>query len=275
MRISLPDVFMLSDPGIVSIVGAGGKTTLMFRLAQELAKAGQPVLTTTTTKIFRPAPAQSAHVIIDADPINMIGQADQFHVDALHITAAAGFDEMSGKLLGYPPQAITSIWETGRFQWILIEADGAARKPLKAPATHEPVIPAETTVLFAIIGLDAVGEPLTEEWVFRSHLYAQRTGCPLGGAISPESICEVLTHPEGIMNGCPVTAERFVFLNKAQTPFRRAAGRKIGSILKQGNRIQFRDVLMGNLGDENAGIESLMAANNSMQEKKTGGEKSA
>ncbi|MFH0725753.1 MAG: selenium cofactor biosynthesis protein YqeC [Pseudomonadota bacterium] len=258
MITSLQVVFRLSDAGIVSIVGAGGKTTLMFRLAGELANAGQPVLTTTTTKIFRPAPAQSAHVIIDADPIKMIRQADCFHADALHITAAAGCDETNGKLLGYAPEAIACLWKSGRFRWILVEADGAARKPLKAPATHEPVIPAETTVLIAVIGLDAVGEPLTEEWVFRSPLYAQRTGCSLGTAITPESICEVLTHPEGIMKGCPVNAGRFVFLNKAQTPFRRAAGRKVGTILKQAGRIQFRDVLMGSLGDENAGIESLM-----------------
>jgi probable selenium-dependent hydroxylase accessory protein YqeC len=250
---------MLSEPGIVSIVGAGGKTTLLFRLAKELAKARKTVLSTTTTKIFHPAPAQSAHVIIDTDPAEMIRQADCFHADALHITAGAGFDETNGKLLGYPPEVISFLWETGRFQWILIEADGAAGKPLKAPAAHEPVIPAETTVLIAVIGLDAVGEPLTEEWVFRSHLYAQRTGCSPGKAITPESICEILTHPEGIMKGCPVNAGRFVFLNKAQTPFLRAAGEKIGTILKLGGRIQFRDVLIGSLGDENARIESLMA----------------
>ncbi|MFZ1708622.1 MAG: putative selenium-dependent hydroxylase accessory protein YqeC, partial [Anaerolineae bacterium] len=37
---------------LVSFTGAGGKTTAMFRLAQELAAAGWHVVTTSTTRIF-------------------------------------------------------------------------------------------------------------------------------------------------------------------------------------------------------------------------------
>lgn len=267
MITSLQTAFRLFDRGVVAIVGAGGKTTLMFRLAKELSAAGGRVLTTTTTKIYYPTPDQSSHVVVEADPMRPAGKADSHYTDALHITAAAGLDETNGKLSGYAPETIDRIWRTGRFQWILVEADGAAGRPLKAPAAHEPVLPGETNVLVAVAGVDAVGKPLTEDWVFRSRLYSRITGCPLGEAITTESVCDVLTHPEGIARGCPATAEKFVFLRSARVPFPGTIGRKAGAILMQGARVRFRDVLTGNLDDASVAIESLMSYDHWQEER--------
>ena len=268
---SLQATFQLSDRGVVGIVGAGGKTTLMFRLAKELSTAGSSVLTTTTTKIYHPTAGQSSRVVIEADPMRLIRKVDAFPAEARHITAAAGIDDASGKLLGYTSGAIGVLWKTGRFQWILVEADGAAGKPLKAPAAHEPVIPGVTTVLVAVAGLDAVGKPLTEEWVFRSRLYALMAGCSMGTTVTPESVYEVLTHPDGILKGCPEPAEKFVLLNSARLPFPTRIGRKVGAMLAQRDRVRFRDVLMGNIGDEYTEIESLMSYKPGPEEEPEGG----
>ncbi len=43
---SLRESLGLDRPGVINRVGAGGKTTLMYWLAQELSKAGEPLLTT-------------------------------------------------------------------------------------------------------------------------------------------------------------------------------------------------------------------------------------
>lgn len=249
--------FKLFGSGIVSLVGAGGKTTLMFRLAVELADSGRRVLTTTTTKIFRPTPSQSSLVIVSNDPAEILRQADRRPGNEFHMTAAADFDAKSEKLLGYPPETISDFKKSGRFQWILVEADGAARKPLKAPAAHEPVIPADTAVLIAVIGLDAIGEALTGERVFRADLYARLTGLSIGQSVTAGSVCTALLHPEGIMKGCPAPARRVVFLNKAETPDRLAAGRKIAEMLFAAGRETVTDVLMGSLFDEKAPIESV------------------
>jgi probable selenium-dependent hydroxylase accessory protein YqeC len=259
MSAALWDAFGLQGAGgVVSIVGAGGKTTLMFRLATELAANGKSVLTTTTTKIFYPTPLQSPHVIIAEDPLAMIRRSDRF--EGLHMTAAAGYDEINGKLTGYPLKAMARILKSGRFQWILIEADGAAGRPLKTPAPHEPVIPEETTALVAVIGLDAVGGLLTDDLVFRSALYARLTGLSLGGVVTVDSVCKALMAVNGIMKGCPMTADRFVFLNKAETPERRIAGRQIGKWLADTPQHRLCHVLMGCLRDSRAEIESLFPA---------------
>ncbi|MCK7504559.1 MAG: hypothetical protein MZV70_11045 [Desulfobacterales bacterium] len=66
------DALLLHGGGVVSLVGAGGKTSLMYRLARELAGTGQAVLTTTTTRIYPPAggPVRRLHPGADgrADP---------------------------------------------------------------------------------------------------------------------------------------------------------------------------------------------------------------
>ncbi|MCJ7654933.1 MAG: putative selenium-dependent hydroxylase accessory protein YqeC, partial [Dehalococcoidia bacterium] len=47
-------------PGeVISLVGGGGKTTLMFALARELALGSGCVITTTTTKILEPSPSET------------------------------------------------------------------------------------------------------------------------------------------------------------------------------------------------------------------------
>jgi probable selenium-dependent hydroxylase accessory protein YqeC len=248
---------LLYGGGIVSLVGAGGKTTLLFRLAKELAAAGESVLTTTTTKIFLPTPAQSAHVIISSDITEMLGRVEALPPSALHITAAARRDPATGKLIGFGPEAIEAFRKSGWFRWILVEADGASRRPLKAPADHEPVIPEATGWLVAVVGLDAIGEPLTHTGVFRAERYARLTGLALESPVTPESVSTALLHDSGIMKGCPPTARRFIFLNKADREDRRNAGRKIAEIVTAANRGNLFAILMGCAVDDGAEICAL------------------
>jgi probable selenium-dependent hydroxylase accessory protein YqeC len=248
---------LLYGGGIVSLVGAGGKTTLLFRLAKELAAAGESVLTTTTTKIFMPAPAQSANVIIASEITETLRRTEALPPPALHVTAAAAQDTATGKLTGFAPDAIEAFRNSGRFRWILVEADGASRRPLKAPAAHEPVISEATGWLVAVVGLDAIGNPLTDAWVFRPERYAEITGIPPGSPVTPESVSTALLHESGIMKGCPPTARRFVFLNKADGEDRRNAGRRIAEIVTANSRGKLSGILMGCAADDGAEIYSF------------------
>ena len=239
-------------PGVVAIAGAGGKTTLMFRLAHELAHAGETVLTTTTTKIFYPLPRQSRHVIISENTTEIIKQARALLHRSHHITAAARYLTVSQKLIGFQPAMIQRLWETGLFRHILVEADGAARRPLKAPASHEPVIPPHTKKLMAVIGLKAMGKPLNEDWVFRSAIYSQLSGLPAcsdcpGAIVTPQSVVTVLLHPDGILQGCPANIPCHLFLNQADDQRAYNAGREIAALLSQHDNNRFQQVWIGSL----------------------------
>ncbi len=216
--------------GILSLVGAGGKTSLMFHLAHLLSAAGLKVMTTTTTKIYDPSPAQSATVLLASDPQAILSQAAVPGQPA-HLTAAAVRMDAEGKLKGFAPEAIDLFAASGLFDWILVEADGAARRPLKAAADHEPVIPAGSQVVVAVAGLDALEAPLIEAGVFRAGLAAERMGLPLGADITESALCRLANHPLGLFKGAPATARRVLFLNKADTPARREAAARIAAEL--------------------------------------------
>jgi probable selenium-dependent hydroxylase accessory protein YqeC len=198
---------------IISLVGGGGKTTLMFALARELASDGSCVVTTTTTKIFEPLPSQTPFLLLEADEKKMIESLVQSIDKYRHITLAR--ERLpSGKLEGIRPDLLGRLARVNRVSYIIVEADGAAHKPLKAPGPTEPVIPSNTTLLIPIVGVDAVGCRLTEENVFRPQIVSELIGLPLGEVISAESIAFLITHHQGIIKGSPDCARIVPFINK-------------------------------------------------------------
>ena len=242
---SLHEELLPEGGGVISLVGGGGKTTLMFRLAAELAHIEETVLTTTTTKIFEPSEEQSAHIIVSEDPEEVLRNSAAFLRHTAHITAARERLVSKGKLAGFKPSTIEFFMKKGGFRWVLVEADGAARKPIKAPAEHEPVIPECSTCVIAVVGLDAIGKPLDDRWVFRPQFYSQVTGISLGSPVTERSVAAVILADKGLMKGCPPDAKRMVFLNKAEGEERLAAGGIVASLLKKEGKGKIDRILIG------------------------------
>ena len=230
---SLENIICTEPHGIVSFVGGGGKTSLLFHLAHQLVHSGKRVLTTTTTKIFVPSSEQSETVLVAANPEALLMQASPLLLNTNHITAAAAQMVESRKLQGFTPEAISLFQKSGLFSWILVEADGSARRSLKAPAEHEPVIPGDTSVLVAVAGLDLIGEPLSEQLVFRSMRAGEIMGLSIGETITETSLARLLVHPMGSFKGVPPQARRFIFLNKADSAERCAYGATVSHILSR------------------------------------------
>lgn len=244
---SLREGLMLENGGVISIVGGGGKTSLMFKLARELSKAGDTVLTTTTTKIFEPSPEQTGSVILSGSVPSILEQADELLERHLHITTAVGILPKSGKLCGYRPEIIGEFWNSGLFRWIIVEADGAAGKPLKAPAAHEPVIPACTGRLVGMVGLNAVGRPLNDRTVFRSEQFGRLTGLRGGKNITEAAIADVFTCENGLFKGFYPQVMRIAFLNQADIKGNLAAGRRVVRILSQRRNVDLNRVVIGQI----------------------------
>ena len=218
---------------------------MMFQLARQFAAAGETVLTTTTTKIFVPDTKMSSFVVVAPSPADLLAQAARCPSGVRHMTAGSEVLSSLNKLVGYHPQDIEALHASRYFKWIIVEADGAARKPLKVPAAHEPVIPASTDVLIAVVGLDAIGAALTEKSVFRSDLYARMTGLRPGMPVDTNSVATALTHADGIMKGCPPAARRWIFLNKADTPRRRGVARSVATLLQMHRMPGLEKIIIG------------------------------
>ncbi len=228
---SLLDAFDIQGNGyeLISLVGAGGKTTTMFALAQALKSLNKRVLVTTTTNIFYPEKDQYDAVIVNDAP-----EAELFHaVAGGTVTVLGGVVVNDRKLAGVDKAYIERLHSQGDFDCILVECDGAKRKPIKAPAHYEPVVPDTTTGTIGIIGLDAVGQPIDEEHVHRAEIFSGAVGRRLGELLDVEAVVELILSPQGLFKGVPEASLRSVLLNKADTAERKAYAAAIVRELRQ------------------------------------------
>ena len=164
--------------GVTAIIGGGGKTTLMETLAEELSKKGK-VIITTTTHIRRPAQYET---LLDADEAAVSAALDRSNI------VCVGKAAENGKLCA-PRLSMNALTHCADF--VLVEADGAKRLPLKAHAPHEPVIPAEAQRVITVIGIDGIGKKISEA-CHRSALYAQLAGTDEEAIVTPQLAARVV-----------------------------------------------------------------------------------
>jgi molybdenum cofactor cytidylyltransferase len=120
---------------------------------------------------------------------------------------------------GLSPASIQKVLALALEQQIplLIEADGSRRHPIKAPADHEPPIPDFVDTVVVSVGLSALGNAISADWVHRPEIFASLSNRTLGAPISLEAIRRVLCHPSGGLKNIPEGARRIVLLNQADT----------------------------------------------------------
>lgn len=183
---------------VVAVVGAGGKTSLVYALAREVAALGGRSIVTGTAR-FTPAPhGWRMPPVIEVRP----GKA------GLAVTRAAGQPDMlvvagvepqpAGRLAPLAPEDVAALAAVEGIDAILVEADGSRARAFKAPGDHEPVIPDAATHVVAVVGASVLGEPLDGMHVHRP----ERVRAIVPG-LSPDAFCDatlvarVLAHGGG------------------------------------------------------------------------------
>lgn len=241
---------------VISLVGGGGKTSLMFAMARELAQDSNRVITTTTTKTFTPLPSQTQKLIVEKDEEKLLERLLQQIDNYTHITLASEkFD--SGKLIGINPKLVTRLAEIEKISCIIIEADGAANKPLKAPKATEPVIPDNTSLVIPVVGVDALGCRLTEEKVFRPEIAAELLEVPIGEVMTAGLIACLITHPRGITKGSPEGARISPFINKMDLHGGLSKGRIMANMILATGYSQIKYVVLGQAQSPNPVTEVI------------------
>ena len=110
--------FLAEKGHIVSLVGGGGKTTLLYAMADHCARKGWRVVVTTTTHIRQPAACYAP----DDAALTALWQAGRY--------AVIGTPAENGKLTLPPPQLLRRMAQADA---VFIEADGlsALDRPLR------------------------------------------------------------------------------------------------------------------------------------------------
>ena len=193
------------EPGITAIIGSGGKSALLKTLGLELMRAGGRVLLCTTTHMFPVAgvPWNGSSRRLDAAP----WKPGAAHAPGCTCEACAGLvrgsicqagvlDPETGKLSA-PAEPLNELAQ--RFDYVLAEADGSKRLPLKAHAAWEPVIPAATANVVWVVGASGLGKPINEA-VHRPELFCERCGCEPTDTATPERVAMALSAELQMLN---------------------------------------------------------------------------
>ncbi|MGL5155215.1 MAG: selenium cofactor biosynthesis protein YqeC, partial [Aeromonas veronii] len=176
VAVAFPDIDPLLNPltknidshtTLISLCGAGGKTSTLLWLAEYFYKQGKRVLITTTTRMFLPAPSHYRELIIETDPVRQLTRCQALPDGPALVALFSHLDERTGKLAGPTPQQIDLIKGQQRFDLILVEADGAHHKLLKVPALHEPCIPQHSDWVIALTGGAMVGAKADPQQIHR------------------------------------------------------------------------------------------------------------
>lgn len=227
------------EPGqVIAFVGAGGKSSAIRVLVEELVDE-VPVLVTTTTKFaLEQSDLAKQHQIIDDSGSLITALASWQPGNSLLLTGPRHPAEprWDGLSIAHLHDLIEFSREQGAV--LLIEADGAAGRSVKAPAAHEPALIDNIDLVVPVVGIDALGAQLDSRLVHRPDEISNLLGLDLGTRLEVEHIAALLTHPEGALKSVPAYAKVRVLINMVSTDDELEQARKIAALALSEDRIQ-------------------------------------
>ncbi len=223
------------DRHVISIVGAGGKTTLLYRLSKELRNLGKRVILTTTTHIYIPSKDNYDSMLISEEYEAVTEFVKNLYKSGIYVLGE--YINGEDKLKGIDKILVNRIFDFSSIDYVLVEADGAKNKSIKAPDGWEPIIPDITSIVIGVIGMDSLEKVITEESIHRVENFCNICECKIGDIIDEEMICKLITHPFGLFKNAPKSAKKIVFLNKTDSTEIISKGLRIKNMLAQ-----YRDI---------------------------------
>lgn len=196
--------------GVTAVIGGGGKTTLLRVLGEELAGAGHTVLLCTTTKSY-PFPGL---VNLSAPSRRELRRT----LRSARLAAAGTPIPGTGKwgALDLPMEQLAVLAD-----FVLVEADGSAGRPMKAHAPHEPVVPLQANQTILVVGASGFGRPIVQA-AHRPERYAELAGLPPHAPVSPDAEAAVL-EAESLHDK--------IYINQVDTRERLSAAKKLKELL--------------------------------------------
>lgn len=243
----LVEAFRLDVNRRIAFVGAGGKTTAMFRLAEQARQQGytQVLVTATTHLAVEQTSWGDTHTIL-----NKMGELNVWQGGpGVHVFTGPLVEE--GRVAGLGPALIDAVAALAEKldAPLLIEADGSRRLPLKAPAAHEPVIPPWVDEVVVAAGMSGVGLSLGDAYIHRAERFASLSGLAEGEAVTIEGLANVLLAAEGGLKGIPARVQRSVLLNQCDTDVLAGQAAQLARMLLP----EYEQVISARLQDEGEG----------------------
>jgi probable selenium-dependent hydroxylase accessory protein YqeC len=236
---------------ICTVIGSGGKTSLIWRLAESQRR--RKVLVSPTAKMYPPPPEQRRY-----DRYFSGGEGASFSPDGREspggtppagITLAGILNEETGKLEALPPALLEQI--VSGYELALLEGDGSQGLPLKGWADHEPVVPSCATLTVGVIPITPLGKKVSGDTVFRLPQFIRLSGAKEGEALTPAHLAAVITGNAG-ERGLFSAAQgrKLLFINQADGPARRKQAREVMARLPKAFLAGLAGIIAGSVTED-------------------------
>ena len=233
-------VAALAADGVVCVVGAGGKKTTLYALADRLDRA--VVTATVRIPIFDD---EVARVVVTDDPASAVREATDWPLGVVPER------EREDRYLGYDPGTVDGLADAD-VDAVLVKADGARMRRFKAPDENEPRIPSRTDTVVPVASARVVGEPLSADVVHRVDRVADLTGLEPGDAVRPVDVATVLASERGGRKGVPEEATVVPLVNMVDDADLEAVGREIADAVLA--RADVPRVVLARMVDDDPGV---------------------
>lgn len=193
---------------VISIVGAGGKTSCLFWLAHAFSQLGKKVMITTTTHMF--LPDEGFPVIFASHPSRLPDAV----IKRGSFACYTGWNPQNNKVCGFSSAEINALAEKNSVDVILTESDGARGFGIKAPGEHEPCIPEYSDCVIAVTDGQLLGAAVGPDNVHRWSHFSAVTGLSSGDTLDLSAISRLIRHPQGMWKSAPPDALRIWLINR-------------------------------------------------------------
>jgi len=210
----------LHDSPKLALIGAGGKSTAMFRLAKEMLESRRQknqISTVILFSIFRLLPEHACLAdlhIAGIDESDILPLFRDLPTGIIALTGATDDHDLTTYQNTEFINHIHSLTEKFRLP-LFLELDRSNQRSLKAPDVNEPIIPdwVDHTVVFA--GLNALGKPITTDWVYKPEIIADITNQQIGSAVTESTISTILNYFKNSSTSAHDKSPRICILNQA------------------------------------------------------------
>lgn len=222
---------------IVSIVGAGGKTSLMFSLADEL-RAENKILVSTSTKIYNPEKEQYDFLALSDDEFKKYNHSKEkgTYIYADNINPENKLEALRCEELNK---------HASYFDYVLIEADGSKRKSLKGWRENEPVIISRTDMTIGVLSLELIGAEINADNIHRVDKFMEITDSNEGDIIGIKHIISLIFHKNGLFKDS--VGEKVLFINKLDNQDALLLAEKVIKEINRKNANYISKIIIGSL----------------------------
>lgn len=207
------DAFGLGPGNVLAAVGGGGRTALAYGVVLEAASRGMPSIIVPTVRSTGPEPGSAHRSITTADP-SLVADAMQA-LQPGEAVAITGARNGQGEFDGFDLEQVAKL--SIPFGLVAVDGDGARTRWFKAPGPHEPAVPVSATDVVVCVGLEVLGQPLSDTWVHRPGVVSDLTSAATGAPVTADMIVQVLLHEHGGRKNVPPGARLHALLDNPVT----------------------------------------------------------